>query len=109
MMGIATLTESALINAACMCSDLDAYRVLLCCGKRAWDNALLLLKDIIHKESIRSISSHIISFNNGSSIRHVPMSESARGYRAHYIIAEDNIDTKVLNDVLRPSIMQYWK
>ena len=53
------------------------------------------------------IKSDTITFPNGSSIKFVGTKTTARGYRVHKILIDDNVDSKTIEEVLKPYIRDY--
>lgn len=48
-----------------------------------------------------------ITFSNGSSIKFIDTKSTARGYRVHKILIDDNVDSKTVEEVLKPYIRDY--
>lgn len=71
----------------------------------------LIVKDWYRMALARSaeIKSDTITFSNGSSIKFVGTETTARGYRVHKILIDDNVDSKTIEEVLKPYIRDYYE
>lgn len=80
--------------------------------------ALFVTDDFMTKSLVRDwcrmalarnaeIKSETITFSNGSSIKFIGTKPTAREYRVHKILIDDNVDSKTVEEVLKPYIRDY--
>lgn len=102
------LSDEAVRYAVAKCRNTAGYRIgIAVSGASARQNLDHLLRELledrdnyrIRRSSGRAI---IIEFGNGSYIRTLPASNSARGCKVHLLIADENISDEILDSVLRP-------
>lgn len=88
------------------------------CITKSYYNALFVTNDFMTKSLVKDwcrmalaqsakIKSDTITFPNGSSIKFVGTKTTARGYRVHKILIDDNVDSKTVEEVLKPYIRDY--
>lgn len=78
--------------------------------------ALFVTNDFMTKSLVRKwcrmvlarnaeIKPDIITFSNGSYIKFIGTKSTARGYRVHRILIDDDIDSKTIEEVLKPLLI----
>lgn len=102
------LTDSAVKYAANICSELAGYKVTIACDREKAHQLIEKLFSIVSNDDITKVYDNALIFKNGSSIRFVPVSESARGVKAHLLIADHNIKDELLHQVLLPMEIIDW-
>lgn len=96
------LTDSAVQYAANICSELAGYKVTIACDREKANQLIEKLLSIVSNDDITKVYSKALIFKNGSSIRFVPVSESARGAKAHLLIVDHKVKDELLYQVLLP-------
>lgn len=102
------LTNSAIQYAASVCSELEGYKVAVACYSTKIAKLFETLLSIIDDNEIYKVYKDSLYFKNGSMIRFVPISESARGYKVNLLIADTEIDDEFLHQVLLPMETLDW-
>lgn len=102
------LSDEAVQYAVSKCRNTVGYRIGIAVSNAdVRQNLEHLLRELLGDRDnyrIRRNGGHtiVVEFSNGSYIRTLPASNSARGYRVHLLIADENINDEVLNSILRP-------
>lgn len=102
------LTNSAVQYAVNICSELEGYKVVIACDRANATKLFETLLSITNGNDIYKVHDDGLSFKNGSTIRFVPISESARGYKAHLLIVDAEIEDELLHQVLLPMEVLDW-
>lgn len=88
------------------------------CITKPYYNALFVTNDFMTKMLVKDwcrmalarsaeIKSDTITFPNGSSIKFIGTKTTARRYRVHKILIDDDVDSKTIEEVLKPYIRDY--
>lgn len=96
------LSDAAIAYAYNICTEKDRYKVIIACHKDAREYYYKKLLSIIEANNVARIFQGDIYFKNGSLIRFIFPSETARGNRAHLLMVGDGICDEVLHQVLCP-------
>lgn len=102
------LSDEAVQYAVAKCRSTAGYRIgIAVSNANTRQNLDRLLRGLLEDRDNYRIRRNggrtsVIEFGNGSCIRTLPASDCARGYRVHLLIADENINDKVLNCVLQP-------
>ena len=100
------LSEEAIEYAVAKCRRERGYRIVIAVPDRnRIQNIECILRNLLRDtdEVITRRRERLdIEFNNGSYIKTLIASDSARGHRGHLLIADKDIDDEIINCVLRP-------
>lgn len=107
------LSDEAIEYAVKKCRRTDAYEVAVAVSNgRTRQNLEYILRDLLADRNDFNVSRNggylQVRFTNGSHIRVLPATDSARGYRFHLLIVDENINDNILNEVLRPRENLEW-
>ncbi|MBP5433643.1 hypothetical protein [Ruminococcus sp.] len=101
--------------------DINTLKILVWeCMTMPHYQALFVTNDFMTKSLVKEwcrmalsrnaeIKSDIITFSNGSSIKFVETKSTARAYRVHKILIDDDVDSKTIKEVLKPYIRDYYE
>lgn len=99
------LSDAAIDYAVAMCTSNPRYKVIIAVsGVRKRHNVFNHIVGSVERSPGIVVSGGIlklIEWQNGSTIRIVPCSNSSRGMRAHLVIVDNDADEDVVNTVFR--------
>lgn len=99
------LSDAAIDYAVAMCTSNPRYKVIIAVsGVRKGHNVFNHIVGSVERSPGIVVSGGIlklIEWQNGSTIRIVPCSNSSRGMRAHLVIVDNDADEDVVNTVFR--------
>ena len=100
------------------CIEKDGYRVGIACMAKNIEIESKILHDILHdtdnieqyvQKFIRGRDRCEVWFKNGSIIRIINASTSARGYRVNSLLIDTKIPSEVVRCVLMPFLVKYYE
>lgn len=107
------LSDEAIEYAVNKCRRTDGYKVVVAVSngrtQQYLENILRNLLEGGNNFNVSRNGTHLqVEFANGSYIHVLPATEQSRGYRAHLLVVDENIDDNIIDEALRRLEILEW-